>query len=62
MDPIRTSEISSETGKRFRMTSILLKRVREKVKSSFGRLPVHSAEVIDAAVEEMQDGKIDLEE
>ena len=62
MDKMRTPEISRETGGRFRMTSILLKRVREMVKLSFGRLPAHSAEVIDAAVKDVESGKVDLEQ
>jgi len=62
METLRSSGMSSETNEKFKMTSILLKRVREMVKMSFGRLPARAKDLIDAAAEDVKSGKVELEE
>ncbi len=61
MDGVKPSEMANETGEKFRTTSMLLKRVREMVKFSFGGPKSRAKEMIDAAAADVESGKVDLE-
>ena len=60
MESTRTVELSRKMGSKFAMTSALLKRTRDMVKIGGGQDARQARKLIEAAIDEVESGKVAL--
>lgn len=61
MDALRIAELMSRKGSRIKLASLMLKRVRQLVKYRLTDSSARGQKVVDAAVKDVEGGRVELD-